>query len=292
MTNSISTRNECSERQRMVTETLAEDGMASVLREVSPSGLRIESRRGFLSRIVVGGLAVATVPLLEEEADAGSFTPSISEQKKLGAAAARQILAKYPEVHDSRADRFSAIGARLVRALPAQDRATWDYSFHVIESKEVNAFALPGGPMFMFTGLMDHLDTNDQIAAVTGHEMTHVRKQHWAKAYAAQQKRELVLDAALSLFRAGKTLQTVAGLGDQLLTLRFSRKDEDEADAGGLQNMVDAGYNPQGMIDLFHTLETLSGKGVPLAFLSDHPLTSERIKRTQQRIDAMKRRRG
>jgi predicted Zn-dependent protease len=260
---------------------------------VEPIGIYTESRRGFLGRIFVGGLTVATLPLLAGEADADVFTPSVSDQKKLGEQAAQQILQKYHEVHDSRATHFSQIGARLVNALPAGDRNTWDYKFHVIESKEINAFALPGGNMFMFTGLMDKMKTDDEIAAVTGHEMTHVRKQHWAHAYAGQQKRELGLAVVLGLTKANKNVQTLAGAGEQLYTLKFSRGEEDQADAGGLQDMVDAGYDPHGMLDLFHTLQTSSGsQGGPPAFLSDHPLTSDRIKRTQQRIDTLYSRRG
>lgn len=253
-----------------------------------PAAIYTESRRKFLGRILAGGLTVAATPLLAGEADADMFTPSISDQKKLGDQAAQKILQKYREVHDSRATHFNQIGARLVNALPANDRNTWDYKFHVIESKEINAFALPGGNMFLFTGLMDRMKSDDEIAAVTGHEMTHVRKQHWAHAYASQQKRELGLAVILGLTKAGRSLQALAGAGEQLYTLKFSRGEEDEADAGGLQDMVDAGYDPHGMLDLFHTLQAASGsQGSPPAFLSDHPLTSDRIKRTQQRIDRL-----
>ena len=258
-----------------------------------PTAIYTESRRGFLGRVFVGGLTVATLPLLAAEAEADMFTPSVADQKKLGEQSAQKILQKYREVTDSRASHFNQIGARLVNALPTADRNTWDYKFHVIESKEINAFAVPGGNMFMFTGLMDRIKTDDELAAVTGHEMTHVRKQHWAKAYAGQQKREMGLAVLLGLTKAGRSLQQLAGVGEQLYTLKFSRGEEDQADAGGLQDMVDAGYNPQGMLDLFHTLQTASGsQGSPPAFLSDHPLTTDRIKRTQQRIDALHGRRG
>jgi len=257
-----------------------------------PTAISPESRRDFLKRVLIGGAAVAALPLLTEEAEAGQFTPSVSDQKKLGEQAAQQILQKYHEVRDSRATHFKQIGARLVNALPSGDRSTWNFQFHVIESEQLNAFALPGGHMFLFTGLMDKMKSDSEIAAVTGHEMTHVRKQHWAKAYAGQQKRELGIAAVLGLFKAGRTVRAITGLGEQAYTLKFSRGEEDEADAGGLQNMVDAGYDPHGMLDLFHTLEAASGgKGGLPAFLSDHPLTSERIKRTQQRIDALDRRR-
>ena len=80
----------------------------------------------------------------------------------------------------------------------------------------------------------------------------------------------------------------MAGLGDTLFSLRFSRSEEDQADAGGLQDMVQSGYDPHGMLDLFHTLQTATGGhgGAP-EFLSTHPLTTERIQRTQERIAQM-----
>ena len=245
------------------------------------------SRRLFLKTSIVGGAGIV-LACTAQESRADMFTPSVADQKKVGKQAAEQVLKKYREVRGSRADQFQQIGERLVDALPKRDRQTWDYSFHVLESKDINAFALPGGPMFMFTGLMDRVHSDDELAAVTGHEMTHVRKQHWARAAANEQKRSLGLGILLGVTRAGRSWQVLAGGIDTFAGLHYSRGEEDEADAGGLQNMVDAEYDPMGMIDLFHTLQNASGgRGQLPAFLSSHPLTSDRIKKTQQRIDNM-----
>jgi predicted Zn-dependent protease len=250
-----------------------------------PSAAYIESRRHFLRRIMVGGLTIATLPLLGPEAEADIFKPSVADQKKMGAQAAAQVMQKYRVVNDDRARRFDRVGKRLVDALSSKDRGTWDYRFRVIESKEINAFALPGGNMFMFTGLMDRIGSDDELAAVTGHEMTHVRKEHWANAVANQQKRELGLAVILGLSHANSAWQSLAGLGDTLFTLKYSRSEEDQADAGGLENMVAAGFDPHGMLDLFRTLQNATkGQGQPPEFLSDHPLTGERIKHTEERI--------
>ena len=252
-----------------------------------------ESRRLFLRRAALAGAGLAVAPLLiPQAAEAGGLfsAPSADDQKKVGDQAAQQVLQKYPEVHDARARHFDQIGQRLVRALPSSDRKTWDFKFHVLESNEVNAFALPGGNMFMFTGLYKLLSTDDALAGVTGHEMTHVRLQHWAKASAKQQERSAGIGLLLGIFHAGRAAQTIAGLADSAIGLKFSRSEEDQADQGGLENMVAAGYNPQGMIQLFQALEKVSGNGGGLggAFLSDHPLTSDRINHTQQRIAAMR----
>ena len=252
-----------------------------------------QSRRLFLRNTAWAGALLAASPLLlASAAEAGGLfsAPSPDDQKKVGDHAAQQVLQKYPEVHDARARHFDQIGQRLVRALPSSDRKTWDFQFHVLDSKEVNAFALPGGNMFMFTGLYKILSTDDALAAVTGHEMTHVRKQHWAKASAKQQERDTLLALGLSIFHAGRTAQTIAGLADSAIGLKYSRGEEDQADQGGLENMVAAGYNPQGMIQLFQALEKVSGNGGSIGgdFLSDHPLTSDRINHAQQRIAALK----
>jgi len=251
------------------------------------------SRRLFLSRVALAGAGLVAAPLLlpsAAEADGLFAAPSPSDQKKVGDQAAQQVLQKYPEIHDARARHFDQIGQRLVRALPDSDRKTWNFRFHVLDSKEVNAFALPGGNMFMFTGLYKLLSTDDALAGVTGHEMTHVRLQHWAKAEAKRQERSAGIGLLLGLFHAGRTAQTIAGLADNAIGLKFSRGEEDQADQGGLGNMVAAGYNPQGMIQLFQTLEKVSGNGGSIGgdFLSNHPLTSDRINHTEQRIAALK----
>ena len=256
-----------------------------------------ESRRLFLRKAALAGAGLAAAPLLlPQAAEAGGLFAAASpqDQKKVGDQAAQQVLKQYPEVHDARARHFNDIGQRLVRALPASDRSTWDFRFHVLDSKEVNAFALPGGNMFMFTGLYKLLSTDDALAGVTGHEMTHVRLQHWAKANAKEQERSAGIGLLLGLFHAGRAAQTIAGLADSAIGLRFSRTEEDQADQGGLANMVAAGFNPQGMIQLFQALEKVSGNGGGLGgdFLSDHPLTSDRITHTEQRIAALKRQRN
>src|SRR5262249_38631930 len=108
---------------------------------------------------------------------------------------------------------------------------------------------------------------------------------------ASQTKRQFEIQVLLGLTHAGKVWQKLAGATDTLLTLRFSRSEEDEADAGGLEDMVAAHYDPHGMLDLFHTLQEASNGrgGEPISFLSDHPLTKDRIKRTQERIDRLDR---
>jgi len=246
------------------------------------------NRRQLIHGILYTGAGLAAATAFPEPAEAQLIRMvGADKQKEVGQQAAQQILAKYKEVKDGRADKFKAMGQRLVDALPASDRSKWDFNFRVLDSDEVNAFALPGGPMFMYTGLFKRLGTEDALAAVTGHEMAHVYKEHWAKANRKQQERQLGIAAILALGKVGQLGQTVAGLADSALTSKFTRGEEDEADKLGLQNLVSANYNPEGMVQLFQTLQKLSGNGGsgPLGdFMSDHPLTSARINNARKRI--------
>jgi len=241
-------------------------------------------RRACLTLCV--GLAALTGAAVQP-AKADMFTPSVKDQIRLGDQAAAEIMKKYRVVNDSRAARLEDVGRRLVNALPPDERGPWNYRFHLIDSKEVNAFALPGGQTFFFTGLYNRLRTEDELAAVMGHEMTHVRKQHWAHQVAAEQKRGLGLSVLLGLTRAGSAWRTAAGLADTMVNLRYSRKDEDQADAGGLQDMVRASYNPDGMLGLFQILKEAGGGAGGPAWLQDHPLTDTRIDHTRDRISQL-----
>ena len=243
-------------------------------------------RRRILDRIVAIGVSLAITPwLLVHPAPAAPALPSPTDQKAVGEKSTAEVLSKYPQVQDGRLRFFREIGNRLVASLSATDRTTWDYKFYVLESKEVNAFAVPGGHLFMFTGLYALLKTQDELAAVTGHELAHIYRQHWAKAYVKQIERERAV--AIATLLAGNK-GAALGWGAVLSTVfrqKFSRQEEDEADAYGLKDMVSAGYNPQGMVMLFRLFEAGDEKTIP--FLSDHPMTSDRIAHTQERIAQM-----
>jgi predicted Zn-dependent protease len=216
--------------------------------------------------------------------------PSPAQQKAVGAKTTEDLLKKYPQVKDGRLRFFERVAKRLVAHLSEPDRTTWDYQYYVLDGKEVNAFAVPGGPIFMLTGLLAIMKTEDAVAAVTGHELAHVYLQHWAKAYVKQLQRRRVV--AIGTLLAGNKAAAL-GWGAVIagvLRHKYSRDDEDAADAAGLKDMVAAGYNPEGTLQLFQTLMQAGGNGGgPLGgpFLADHPLTSDRIARTKQRIAQM-----
>jgi beta-barrel assembly-enhancing protease len=149
----------------------------------------------------------------------------------------------------------------------------WPFTFHVIAQKDVNAFALPGGPMFVNVGTIVSADNEAQLAGVMAHEMSHVRLRHGTVNASKGGMLEAlggVLGGVLGNGAAGSLarLGTQVGVGSVLL--KFSRDYEKEADLLGTDLMYDTGYNPQAMADFFKKLEASGGSRGP-QFLSDHP---------------------
>ncbi len=227
------------------------------------------------------------VVLLAPGARAGDFfKPGKNEQVKLGLQAAADLRKKERVLPDSdpRVQMLRRMGGRFVSTLALDPkRDPWQFTFDVIESKEVNAFALPGGPVFFYTGILDRMKTEDEVAGILGHEMTHVVREHWAYAYRDQQKRNIGL-TVFSVFGAKSGLLQLADVVGSFYDLRFSRSHESQADEGGFNLVSKAGYNPQGEVEVFRMLAGLGGSGGP-EFLSTHPDPGNRVKKLQGMID-------
>lgn len=216
---------------------------------------------------------------------ADAFKPSKADQVKLGKQAAQQVRQKYKVLpaSDARVKLLRSVGAKILATVDDR-KEPWEYSFDVIDSKEVNAFAFPGGPVFFFTGLLNRMKTEDQLAAVVAHELVHVRREHWAYQYADSQKRQLGLTLILILARANRTTADLAGLVDGLVDLKYSRGHETQSDDQGMDMMISAGYNPRGMVEIFQILKDAAKGGKPPEILSSHPDDNNRIKRMEDRI--------
>jgi len=237
------------------------------------------------SRLAIALTATAALTL-SAQAPAQFSKPSETTQIKLGKSAAND-LRKHEKVlpdSDPRVILLRKVAHRILATFE-DPKEKWEYSFDVIDSKEINAFALPGGPTFFFTGLLDKMNTEDELAAVLGHELTHVRKQHWAYQYRDQQKRDALMTLGALIMKPSRTVMGAAGVASTLVfDLPYSRKHESEADDGGYEAMIRAGYNPQGMVDVFQMLKESSSGGKTPEFLSDHPSDDKRIDRIRDKI--------
>lgn len=222
---------------------------------------------------------------------ADPFRPSKKQQVQLGQRAADTIRREEKVLPDKdiRVVTLRRVAAKLMAAMPAKEMKEWQFSFDVVESKEVNAYALPGGPIFFYTGLLEKLKSEDELAGVLGHEMIHVTKQHWASAYADNTKRKLGLGVLLMLVDANQIAADLANLADDLvLTMPYNRRHETESDDFGLDAMVGSGYNPEGMANVFRMLGKQGG-GKPPEWLSTHPEDKNRVKRIEERAAKMNR---
>ena len=223
-------------------------------------------------------------------AQADMFKPGIKDQIALGKRAAAQVRKEEKDLpdDDAKVREVRRLGAKLVALIPEAEKKKkpFEYTFDVIDSKELNAFALPGGPIFIYSGLLDKLKTEDEVVGILAHEITHIRNEHWASAYADNQKRKLGITVLLTVFNASDTMFNVAGISDTLIfELPYSRKHESEADKVGYDLAVKADYNPQGMVDVFRVLMKESkGGGKGNEWLSDHPALESRIQKIDERM--------
>jgi beta-barrel assembly-enhancing protease len=152
----------------------------------------------------------------------------------------------------------------------------------LVRSNEVNAFALPGGPIYFYTGLIDLAESDDELASVLGHEAGHIVKRHSAKQISDAMFKQNI--AAVALGNASRTVQALAGIGLQLDQMQYSRADESQSDEVGFKYLVEAGYDPDAMASFFRKMgkATGGGGGTP-EFLRTHPVTSRRVEAAEKR---------
>ena len=181
----------------------------------------------------------------------------------------------------------SGIGMAMAKA---SERPTLPWSFTVIDDAAVNAFALPGGPVFITRGILGHMNSEGQMASVLGHEIGHITARHSVRQMSRAQLAQIGLIGAMI---ARPDLQGLGDLGSQglgLLFLRFGRDDETQADDLGFQYMTRQRYDPTEMAEMFRTLDRTGGdEGRTPQWLSTHPDPGNRVIRTQERIAAWQR---
>jgi hypothetical protein len=212
---------------------------------------------------------------------------SRQEQIQLGYQAAAQVYKQMPVLPDSSPETqyIRQIGEKLVATIPQQ--YSWPFQFHAIAQKEINAFALPGGPMFVNIGTITAADNEAELVAVMAHEMAHVYMQHSAKQAGKTSAIAGIAGLAGAILGAGGGLVgQLASLGIQVgaqgVIMKYSRTDESQADAVGAIIMYKAGYNPKAMADFFQKLATEGPSGPQ--FLSDHPNPGNREQAIEKEI--------
>lgn len=174
------------------------------------------------------------------------------------------------------ARKVSEIGNRLVNVLPRRD---YSYKFYVVENDEPNAFTIPGGTIYVHTGLLKFAD-DDELAGVIGHEIGHAYDRHPAKAMSRQYGAEY-LGKMLFKQNQGQLQQLTYRMAQQTLLLRYSRNEEFKADEIGYNLLSRSGYRTDGLVRFFKKLQAASGGGGGFSFMSTHPPTPERIARLQ-----------
>ena len=215
---------------------------------------------------------------------------------QLGKENADQVRKQMKVINDPVLTEYvNKVGKRLVTSQEAQ-QSGFPFTFEVVADPSVNAFALPGGPMFINTGLLKAVDNEAELAGVMGHEMSHVILRHGTNQASKAQFIQLPAVLASQMAgqsMAGKLAQIGIGLGANSALLKFSRTDESQADLTGSHIMAEAGYDPKEMARFFNKLNTLSGSpgkgfaGSVAQFMSDHPNPANREQAIEQEARAM-----
>lgn len=208
---------------------------------------------------------------------------SLDQEWQLGDQIAQQVAQQVRLVHDPAALAYvHSMGERLHSHTRLANRP---FDFEIVDDASVNAFSIPGGHVYVNTGLLGAVDKADELAAVMAHEISHITARHVIKQI--QQRQEIsVLGSILLGQNPGALQQVVAQVLAGGVVAKFSRADEKQADDLGLQLMYDSGYNPQGMLDMLNRLAALdkSRPGAVGRFFADHPLTQDRINDIQARV--------
>jgi hypothetical protein len=213
-----------------------------------------------------------------------NFT-SIEKEVAMGKQASEQVDHEVQLVTDPIvAEYVNRLGQNLVRN---SDATRYTFTFKVIDSDEINAFALPGGFLYINSGLILASDEESELAAVMGHEIGHVAARHATENMAKGEFLQIASIPAIILTGgvAGTAIQEAAHLGIPLAMLQYSQKAETEADWLGLQYMYKTGYDPAAAISFFEKLQAKESPRKVSSLFADHPPTAERMKKEKQNIE-------
>lgn len=249
-------------------------------------------RLGLALLIVLFGLVSYCSQTVENPVTGEQQRVQLSAQQEvaLGLEARSQMASQhgglYPD--DALQQYIDQVGERIIQRSSAAKLA-YPYEFHLLrDSQSINAFALPGGQVFITAALLKRLSTEAQLASVLGHEVGHVVARHGAEHLAKQQLGQSLV-TAIGVANSdgtdgGQRAALLAQAVNQLVSLRYGREDELESDRLGFQFMTEAGYDPEGSIQVMQILASARQGGKSPEFFSTHPSPDNRIKRLQHLI--------
>ena len=246
------------------------------------------TRQGLIASLAM--LAVFLMPVsvfTQTKISYHSNKYSIQDDVKLGRQAAAEAEQQFPLLRDNEVNGFvEDVGRRLVSAIPAEfQHREFQYFFKVINARDINAFALPGGPMYVNRGMIEAAGREGEMAGVMAHEISHVALRHGTAQATKGQKYGLLagilgIGGAILGGPAGAAAQ-IAGQGVGVYFLKFSREYETEADILGAQILAKAGYDPRDLATMFQRIQQQGG-GSSGGFLSSHPSPQNRYARINQ----------
>jgi hypothetical protein len=243
-------------------------------------------RHSVAALVIAFGVSTASAQTPNER-DKNKYTPA--QDVEIGQQAAQEVRRELPLLNDERVDDYvERVGERLVNAIPAEYRHDqFRYSFAVINQKEINAFALPGGPMFLNRGMIEAAKSEGEVAGVMAHEIAHVALRHGTAQATKAEKFQIGAIAGQVLGAiVGGGLGSVISQGSQFglgaYFLKYGREYEREADLLGAQIMARAGYDPRRMADMFRTIERQGGGSGGPEWLSSHPNPGNRYEAIQR----------
>ncbi len=257
------------------------------------SGARWHPRRAFL---LAAGAAAAAPALAQVDVGEASKLRNLVPAGELEAASSQEYARMLQQARDKNAlapeghpqlQRLRAIAQRLVpHATRWNDRAAgWRWEVNLIGSKQINAFCMPGGKIAFFTGLLNQLElTDDEAAVVMGHEMAHALREHARARIAKTRGTGIGLSVLSQVLGLGQLGDMAANVGTQLLSLKFSREDEIDADLVGLELSARGAYEPEASVRLWEKMGRASGGSDGPGFLSTHPTGPDRIARLRENV--------